>query len=773
MRAVAHRKLLLLASAAAGVLACARPAFAEGATAEATAPSTSVESVVVTARRRPETLFNVAAPVTVVSGDTIKAFDIKDMKSLIDLVPNASVPKSPDNYQLYINIRGIQQTDVQAQPNFGVYRNGFYAGGERPSAGPLIDIDRVEVEAGPQAGLYGRDAVGGAINVIYQLPRDKFGGYLTASYGNFDRAEVQGAINIPVNDTFALRATGWYENQNKGELYNATLNQYEDRNTEDGGRLTAKWTPTKDFSAVWMAEYSNNAGPATEAYAPYGITNGVITSAPETPTRIYRDTPDRNWNNQYYLSQDLKYASGFGTFEWLASYSDYHMHDIEDEDKTAIGPTDGPLADQFVLQRKEQVRDIYTELLWFSPEDQPLTATAGISYFDQTFDFQRLYTLNVDLSLLSGALYGGAYGYAGCAALLGDPTCSTIPGATAGNPFPNIGVQSAQIAGPGGGSQINTRSYSGFIDATFHFNKEWSITGALRYTDDEEHLNFHQFPIITSAGSPQIIALVADLFPVINLEHNYPYTNLSPSAELNYKPNQSLNLYALYSTGFRAGGFNTVTTTASLIPYGSEKAQNFEIGAKTLWLNGRLGVNLDAFYMIQKDLLTYEPDPIAPAQYGFYYLANVGQAVNYGVEFSSVAKITSWWSAAVSVGWLHAQKTQGVSYGVSQAGQPLENTRVWTIDARTQFRYPLRDDYAILGGVNWHVEEGGYLDILTLKWPTLNRFDATFGVAKGDTSIVGFVNNAFNSRPADFVYGNGATTLVDGETYGVRISTKF
>lgn len=763
MRDFGRLKRFLLATAGLGGLVCATPAFAD-MRPEATAAPTQVESVVVTARRRSETLFAVPAPVTVVSSDTIKLFDISDMKSLIGLVPNAVVPKSPDNYQLFINMRGIQQTDAQAPPNFGVYRNGFYAGGERPSAGPLIDIDRVEVSTGPQAGLYGRDAVGGSINVIYALPQNKFGGYLTASYGNFDRAEVQGAINIPLGDTFAVRATGWYENQNKGEWYNATLNQYQDKNTEDGGRLTAKWSPNNHFTGVWMAEYSNNVGPSVEAYAPTGVTNGVLTGTPETPTRVYRDTPNRNWNHQLYLSQDLKYESGFGTFQWLASYSDYRMHDIEDQDQTAIGPADGPLANQFVLQRKEHVRNIYTELLWYSPEDKPLTVTAGVSYFNQTFDFERLYTLNVDLDYLAGGV-----GPVACSILLGDPTCSAIPGGA----FPAIGVQSSQIAGPGN-SQINTASYSGFVEGTFHFNKEWSLTAVVRYTDDEDYLNLHQFPInTTSPGAPYINALVGNIFPSITLVGNYRFTNWSPSVTLNYKPSDTLNFYALYSTGFRPGGFNTVTTSAALVPYKSENAENFEIGAKTLWLNRRLGLNLDFFYMIQNNLLIDEADPIAPPQFGFFYLANVGQAVNYGVEFSSVARLTDWWTANASVGWLHAQKTKGTANGASVVGEPLENTRVWTVDLRTDFRYPVRNDWALLGGVNYHLESGGVLDFITLPWPTLNRIDATFGVAKGGSSLVVFVNNALDDRPPEFVYGNGATTIVDGRTYGVRLSTKF
>jgi iron complex outermembrane receptor protein len=743
MRKSGGLRAWLLGSAGVCLIAAASaPAAAETAEAGTTAESdaTSVEAVVVTANKRSETLFNVAAPVTAISGETISQFDITDMKSLIALVPNAELPKSPDNYELYINIRGIQETDNYATPNFGIYRNGIYAGGQRPNAGSLIDIDRVEIEAGPQGGLYGRDAVGGAVNVIYATPGQIRGGYLTAGYGNWGTYEIQCAVNMPVNDKWAFRATGWLLQQTGGELYNATLSQYEDRYTRDGGRLQAKFTPNDTLSALWMLEYDDNIGPATQAYAPHGLANGAVTSPPETPDVIYRDTPDKNWNHQIYASQDIRDKTGFGTFDWVTSYSHYGMHDIEDEDKTALSPTAGAVVIQDALRRREQTTNVYTELDYFSPEDKPVVVTAGVSYFNQLFKFGRDYEIAADLDYLG------------------------IP----------LGVQTATFQAPSAGSSILTNSVSVFGQAVWKFNAKWSLTAGLRYTYDRDSLNFQQFAVSDSPGSPYIIGALSGVFPNLSLVNRYTFTNLSPNAELNYKPTDTLNLYALFSTGFRAGGFNLTTTSVSLIPYGSEKAQNYEIGAKTLWLGGRLGMNLDAFYMRQSDLLTYNPDPNAQAAaLGFYYLNNVGAADTYGVEYTAIGKITPWWTANVAVGWLHAKIVKGVSYGESEAGMPLENTREWTLDARSNIAYPLHGDYRLLAGIDFQLESGGYLDLTNLPWAEEDRLDFTFGVGKGKGSLVFYMNNALDSRPADFIYGDGATTLVDGRTYGVRFSAKF
>lgn len=731
--------------------------------ASAVSGSTEVEAIVVTAELRPETLFDVPAPVDVVTGKSLSAFDITNMKSIVDEIPNAVLPTSPDNYDNYIYIRGIQQTDVNAPGNFGFYRNGIFAGGYRPDWGSLIDVDHVEVLAGPQGGLYGEESVGGTINVVYATPGDTLGGYLTAAEGNFGYSEFQGALNVPVSSKFAIRMTGWYQDQTQGELYNSALNTYIDKFRHDGFRFSAKADPTDNLSILWTAEYDDNEGPSIDAYAPKGVLNLLTQSPPDTRNVEARNTPDINWNQQVYLSQDVKYKSSIGTFEWLTSWSDYHMHDIEDQDMTGLDPTQA-LATSTVLQRHEQTRNFYTEALWFSPEDKPLTVTAGLSYFNQEFQFDRIYSTSIDLNYLSPV------SSLACGAFLGNPSCPGVPGGA----FPAIGSQSAKFGAPGPGTSIHTQTVSAFAQAIYHFTPKLSLTAALRYTGEWEDLNFQQYslPGLTS-GADYITALYANTFPPISLVTSDFYHNLSPSVELDYKPDGHLNLYALWSTGFRPGGFNTTTTSANLIPFGSETADNFEAGIKTVWLDGRLGLNLDGFLMDQQHLLEYEPDPLAPPQFYFYYLQNVGSSRTYGIEFTGRAQIASWWSTSATLGWEHGELTGGQSYGYALAGSALELTRTWTFNVQSLINYPLTDRYSLISSVNYHYESGGYLDITTIPWPSYSDLDATIGLGFGHASAVLYVNNAFNQRIPDFVYGNGSETLTFGTTYGLRFTVKY
>ncbi|HEY0104859.1 MAG TPA: TonB-dependent receptor plug domain-containing protein, partial [Rhizomicrobium sp.] len=223
MRNGSNLRRLLLASVGLPALLTGAPVI--GWTAAAAATDTGIETVIVTAERREESIFDAPVTVTALSGEDLRNRGITDIKSMISEIPNAVLPDDPQHFNTYVNIRGIRQADAQAEPNFGLYRNGLYFGGQRSNIGAQVDISRIEVLRGPQAGLYGRDAVGGAINIVYATPTDNLEGYASAKYGNYDRLELQGAVNVPVVDGFAVRGAGWYFHQTGSEYYNITLNE--------------------------------------------------------------------------------------------------------------------------------------------------------------------------------------------------------------------------------------------------------------------------------------------------------------------------------------------------------------------------------------------------------------------------------------------------------------------------------------------------------------------------------------------------------------------
>ncbi len=792
------------------LFAAALPAFlfagaAGAATATDTSAATNVDELVVTAQRRAEPLLDVPATITAVSGDTLRNMGVSDMKSIIARVPNATLPDDSENFETFINIRGVHQSDINAEPNFGLYRNGIFNGGERGNLGAQIDIDRVEVLSGPQSGLYGRDAVGGAINVVYATPSmDSLKGYVIGSYGNWERSELQGAVNIPLLPNFAIRATGWWIDQKQGQLFDESLNQYIDRSRDEGGRLSAKWNATDKLSFLWMAEVENKTGPSFEAFTPNGITDqfgvnccGFPSTGPETFKTIQEDTPNVEHWAQTYLSQDITYDTGtpWGTFEFQGAYRNYHLYLQEDQDHTAFGPETFPMDIQQVQYRNERLHNFYGQLLWKSPTDQKFTWIVGADYFNETFVFDRIFVGTLDVNLLNTPFSSATFDYGNllCSFLMApfDGGCEAdgaspgLPGAGTGKfpfVFPSIGVQTAGNAFGLPGSQIDSQDESAFVTATYHVTPALSITGDLRWDRQQKHLDYSQGPAAgfgaTAIGASYLDPIFAQIFPPFTLVQTNVFNNIAPSVNVQYKFNQNANVYALFATGFRAGGFNITTTSPQFIPYGAEKDYNYELGTKTLWDNGKLAVNADVFFMRQTNLLDTEADPNTPAFLDLFFLANVGTANTYGAEFQADYQPRSWLDLGVTVGWLDAKIVGGSSNGVSLVGQQIPNTRDWTINMDAALNYPLTDKVNLVGDMNWRLEYGGFLPasistLETTKYDNLDKLDFDLGFAFRQTRVVGFMNNAFNSVIAQFQYADGAENFNLGRSFGVRIETKF
>jgi iron complex outermembrane receptor protein len=711
------------------------------------ASADGIETVTVTARRQAERLIDAPVTVTALSGEDLRKQGITDIGSIIAMIPNAVVPDDPQHFQTFINIRGIRQVDAQAEPNFGLYRNGIYYGGQRSNLGSQVDLERVEVLRGPQAGLYGRDAVGGAVNVIYQMPTNEMGGYVSAKYGRYNRVEFEGALNEPVSENFAVRGAAWYFNQTGSEYYNITLNENIDRGHDWGGRLSARADITSNFNVVWTAEYEDVEGPSQRAYAPHGAPQlffGV--GAPETPRTIQRDTPSRSKDHQFYVSQNASYDSDWGRFNLLASYRDYHLTGIEDQDFTALEPdTFFPnfLYLQQVLHRKEAVRDFYIEGLWTSPQNQPVTWIGGVSYFNETFDFSRILEVSADLGDLVGA-------------------------------GPSV-VSTGLMGFPSPGTNFKTDSISAFGEATWHINEQFDLSAGVRWSQDKRKLNFLQAPIDHDPPAP-----LDPLWGIVNcaflhcfsLPDSPTFSFTAPTATLRYKPSEMLTLYATYGTGFRAGGFNTTTTTASLIPYDQETADNYEVGFKSSLADGDVGLNGALFYMTQSNLLVFLPDPFAPPAFGFGYYANLGDGRTWGAEVELLARLTDWLSGYASVGWLDPKFTGS---GNIYNGNMIPYTRRTTFNVGANIDQPINERFSFVGTVALRLEDGGWLDAFnTTKYENLTKLDATAGVEMdGNTRLVAYIKNATDSTPAQFQFGNGAIATSPGRTYGILLQHTF
>ena len=738
------------AAMAAQTVAVSQQTGATAAAADDSPEAAADESIVVTATRRSETLFQAPATVTAVSGETLRNSNIIAVRDIIALIPNAVIQDDSESYNMYINIRGMRLVDVQAEPNFGLFRNGLYVGGHRSNLGAQVDIQRVEVLRGPQGGLYGRNAVGGAVNIIYATPTDEFGGYVRASYSSYDRFEVEGAVNAPVSDNAAVRFTAWHYNQTGSEIYNETLDEQVLANSDHGVRGQLSLDITDKINVSWLAEYQETEGPTLRTYAPKGVANGGVLSLPETYDLIRRDTPSIANTRTSYFSQKLTFETGLGEVALNASYRKYRFDGISDSDQTNIPLTASTAARKTDILRGEGTKDTYLEAIWTSPDDRDLTWIVGLSYFDETFDFSRIIQSNRDLRPQG------------------------------------LGTPRYWIGFPKPGTNVQTEAISAFASATYNVTDAFSITAGLRWSQDKKHLEFHQ-GILPEGTLPQgnaalnafLVTAVGAIYPNYNLDMESKFTFTAPSLNLKYEVNDDLNIYATYSTGFRPGAFNLSPTTVDTIPYGMESATNYEIGVKSRWFDGRLLANFAIFYMRQDDLLLAQTTQLGGVDRT--YLANVGTADNYGVELEVTGRIADWLTGGFSVGWLEAKFDDAIA-NPGKSNQQILNglaipyTRTWTINARLDADIPVSDDLAIVGSIAYRYEAGGMIGdyYIVYDYPTMNKIDLTAGVKLNDkVRITGYVQNLLDEHINQFYYYNTATNVSEGRKFGMSIGYEF
>ena len=165
-----------------------------------------MEEIVTTATKREESLQDVSIAVTALNNAALKQAGIEDISRLDQLVPGMRFGKSGD--EVRVAIRGTRTNNVgtEAEQVVGIFEDGVFVPTSTQAWGTYVDINRVEVLRGPQGTLYGRNTFGGTINVITNQPElGQFDGYVTALYGDYNRQKLEGMVNIPIGDSFAVR----------------------------------------------------------------------------------------------------------------------------------------------------------------------------------------------------------------------------------------------------------------------------------------------------------------------------------------------------------------------------------------------------------------------------------------------------------------------------------------------------------------------------------------------------------------------------------------
>ncbi|HEV2364675.1 MAG TPA: TonB-dependent receptor [Caulobacteraceae bacterium] len=480
------------------------------------AAATNVAELVVTATKRRQAVVNVPGPVTAITGAQINALHMNETRDMLTLVPTAFMQEINAGTARDISIRGIGTEQLFGEPGVAMYVDDVFSNDFISYPTQFYDLERVEVLRGPQGGLYGRDAVGGVINFISQQPTPDLGGYLRASYGNWERYELEGVANLPLDAQSGMRILAWRTNQYKGEYYNAFLHKWIDKNDSTGGRIVYHRNLTDRISVNLIGEVQDGDGPGTNLFFP---------ASGETKTTIMFDTEPRNHFNTNRLAAEVTWDTDAGTFTFVGGYRDYWLHGVEDTDLSAVASA------QIILNRTNHVRSYYGEARFLSHDFGPLNVMAGIDFLD---------------SDAVGDLFSNGVG---TAALVHAPFTLT---------FAN-------------GQSL--KSWAPFVEGTLHITRTLTLIGDLRYTNDQKHVDFVFTP------SPEFTLLVPSFTPASEITTR-TFSHTSPGVTLAWQPDDNWRLYAKVQSGFRAGGFNFNVAKVADLPYDQETFWNYEIGVK-------------------------------------------------------------------------------------------------------------------------------------------------------------------------------------------------
>ncbi len=689
-------------SVAAG--AVAQPQEAPTSDAEAAANPLGAGDIVVTATRRAERLADVPIAVSAVSQAALQNSGATDIRGVAQLAPSLQVSSTGSEANATARVRGIGTVgdNPGLESSVAVFIDGVYRSRTGAGLNDIGEIDRVEVLRGPQGTLSGRNASAGAINIYTKMPDNEFGGYVEGTYGNYDNVRIAGAITGPiVQDVLSFRLDGVF-NKRDGFLDDVVNDtDYNDRNRWFvRGQLL--FEPTSDLSIRLLGDYTwrdekccgavyvdlrekldlTPGVPGDYTVNPNGnrivdilrSLGGILPSAGDPYNRQVANTVGRAYSNvtkDYGGSMQIDYNFGNASLTSITAYREYWAGNASDID---YGNVDiGYRADDGRAFRQ------------FHTFTQELRLQGSL--FDDRLDWLvGGYYSNEDLVVGDNLQFGSQYGaFASCrivatinpAAALRDPS---QPGclSAAGNAVLTPAVGSALINGLRTLSTLNnlgdqnaryyqdSENYAFFTHNIFKLTDTLSITGGLRWTHEAKafHANFNNTnnvcpqlqqnlapllasPLASLAGGIITLGCTGNSSVTLNgldLQDNFNEDEFTGTAVVSWKPTRDLMLYASYSRGYKAGGYNLDRSDlgSALFPRSSsdvtnlrfdpEKVDSYEAGVK--YSTRRFTANVTVF---RSDFENFQLNTFNGTNYVVQNIGSCSESLNGADQDGSAA----------------------------------------------------------------------------------------------------------------------------------------
>jgi len=766
----------------------------QGAASRPAAAAANADEIIVTARKREETLEEVPAAASAFSGADLKAYGVESGIDLTQFTPGLYVINNGSGINNEFVIRGEGTTRINnVETGSGLYRDEMYipggnAGGRDFAPIDFFDLERTEVLRGPQGSYFGRNSVGGAVNIISTKPTDRFEGFVELRAGSQETYGAEAVLNAPLSPSVAVRVGAFGERQDDGFYRSTITGRVLDDNDRWGVRGQILFEPNDRFSLNLLAERSEEDAPRPEVFEfvlrendpPFnpvgspasGFSIDRFDKPIDTPTRFTRDI-------ETYRA-DLSYDFGAATL------------------KTITG-----------LRKRTATSEQDVDFIVANPAQRLLNATGTA-----TEDFERFYQ---DVRLTSSGegsvfwLFGAEYTEVD--SFLPQLTQATAPTALP-SPLP-VGCTAAtcsiaQLQNAARNAYRNQRtglddeSYAVYGAVTVDLTDALALTVDGRYTVDKKHFDNNEIRRLDNPATP------ANEQFVRNFGIDRTFEKFTPGASLSYELAEDTNLYARVATAYRSGGFNNdqgepndgVSATALPVAYDPEFVVGYELGLKGRAGGQRYAVN--AYYVDKSDtFLNYSlfvGCPATPPRAGcpantirnVGALTNVGDSHQYGVEAELAGRLVETGSGELSyrasATWADGEHDEGAQFtnnnvnpATSLLADPIEGKRQsrlreWTLTGLLAGSVDLSDGLELFSNLQGRAELGGFEDARnTIPFDDLVLFNGSLGVRGETWSLSLQVRNLFdaesyNISPLNPQFG---TQVIEPRTFLVRFTTRF
>lgn len=537
----ASRKFLTTALVTSFAGGFSLPAFAQDAPEVA---ENRGDTIIVTARRRAESIQTAPVAVTALQGAQLEGAAALTIGDLQGAAPNVLITSGGTGAAAAnISIRGIAFADIEKSfdPAVGVNIDGVYIGTSTGQMLDFFDIDSIEVLRGPQGTLFGRNTIAGVINIKRSRPKNEFSGKLELEMGSYGRFSSRNVVNLPVIKGMLAAKLFYMHTENDGYYRDVTTGKRRGGTNNENFGLSLLFTPSSNFEALITVDKQVQdfdpvlgslvrTGDAFAAYLPpilvdQGKTKGVYNIVPGSGLYGKYRSPG--------ITGEMNLDLGGVKLTSVTAYRKSTDDILQDFSTAGL----------YMAQRDQKYWQFSQELRASGNVGDRFDYVAGLYYFKSRYHLDQ---------------------------------------------YTSVFAAPATVQNTTGWS----KSYAAFIDMNWEVFDKVRISGGGRYTHDEKALE-------TDFNDPSTPAAA---FGTGRVSHKW--NKFTPKLGIDYRPNQDMMIYASWSRGYRSGGFNGrgLTPFSATLPYNPETVDAWELGLKSQFFDRKLTLNLAAFYSDYKDI---------------------------------------------------------------------------------------------------------------------------------------------------------------------------